>query len=250
MNAGVEARVLRVLSFRVDGPDGAWSDEVVSSATLFFERRTRFDGATYAFGDDARGAWLRAGVDPARTATGVWLREERTRRALFAMRFLAPATSDAAELVTARDANGEYAFRPSGGQTLTFDVGDDDMPESFDSFDDFGRLVVCDTCAIFDVQHHRLAMYPEDSYLALNAWGLLVEARDGHAVVDRVVRGSPAEAANVHEGDRVFRVDDETVTDVQSARTLLARAARRPRRVTLLRNDVDWHAHIEPQMDR
>ncbi|MEI8257499.1 MAG: hypothetical protein WCJ30_17635, partial [Deltaproteobacteria bacterium] len=135
---------VRVTRFRVDAPDGAWTDEVVSGAGLFAERRVRSDGARYAFGEDAGGPWLRVGDGPVRAATGAWLREERTRRALLGLRFLAPRRGDAAELVTAVDTTWEYAFQPEGGRTLTFDVGGDDLPGAFDSFDDYGRIVACD----------------------------------------------------------------------------------------------------------
>ena len=135
----------RVLRFSVDGPNGRWTHEIAVGQGLFAERRTRFDGDSYTFGEDTRGPWMRVGDGPVREASDEWRREERTERGLFGLRFLMPSHGDAAEILQDTGRGWEYEFQPAGGHTLVF-AGNDEQhePVMFDSFDDFGRLVVCE----------------------------------------------------------------------------------------------------------
>lgn len=244
---------VRVTRFRIDAPDGAWTDEVVSGAALFAERRMRSDGAHYAFGEDSRGPWLRVGDGPTREATGAWLREERTQRALMGLRFLAPRRGDAAELVTAVDDAWEYAFQAEGGQTLTFDVQGNDLPGAFDRFDDFGRLVVCEDVrwlrdAVTSVlararcrtspgsyeyvsRPFSLRLLQTDAWPDLDAlpWAIAPVAREPASRIDHAVEVHPASELQitlevVANGDHVSLVLDSgatyTVLDGTTARRL------------------------------
>ncbi len=138
-SGGVPSGAPRLLRYAVDGHDGAWVDEIVSGRDVVASRRTRHDGQRYAFGLDARGAWLAVGDRPAVTVAGDWAIEARALRALHQLSFAQ------VEEISRDRKEWELAVLPDGGQRLTLFVDRQRMQASeLDTLDAWARIHTCD----------------------------------------------------------------------------------------------------------
>ena len=134
-----------VLRVDVVGRQGRWTHDIAFGPGWFAERRTRADGATFAFGEDAAGAWLRVGGAPVRAADAAWKSLARTEAVLWSASFARPGPRDHASFLGRSDAGWELAVRPDGGATLTLLVARQSwLPVELDVADEMHRLVACD----------------------------------------------------------------------------------------------------------
>jgi len=140
---------LTTLRYAVESHDGHWTYEILVGPRVYAERRVRADGRSeYAFGEDARGPWLRVRDGAPHVAGPTWRAEVRTRAAVFGLAFLEPGPRDEATMVSAWNGTWEYAYRSPGGRTVTLAIDDrTHEPRSFDGLDGFGRLSMCEDLA-------------------------------------------------------------------------------------------------------
>jgi len=120
----------KYLRYAVESDEGTWTREVVVAPGAYAELRTRrADGTRYAFGRDARGAWLRIGDgEVLDQRDGMWDQEARTGAGLFGLGFARPANEDEATYMGRVAGGWELAYRPAGGRTMTFAIDTGSRP--------------------------------------------------------------------------------------------------------------------------
>jgi len=135
----------RLLLYRVASHDGSWTHEVVMAKHAYAERRTRHDGARYAFGYGTGSAWLAVGDQPATAVDGEWAAQARTNAALHRLSFTRPGDGDEVEYMGRDRAHWELAYRPAGGKTMSFFIDRKrNVPREMDLVDEWTRIVSCD----------------------------------------------------------------------------------------------------------
>ncbi|MEZ4443550.1 MAG: aspartyl protease family protein [Polyangiaceae bacterium] len=154
---GVEARTTRAMAgvevpsgtprrlvYDVDGDGGIWQHEVVVWSGGLAERRTQDTGASYAFGVDDAGAWLRVQDRPVVVVDIGWEGQARREASLHGLRFARPRADDHRETLGRYPTGWDIGFRAADADSMVLSVDQiEALPFAVDTFDPWARVETC-----------------------------------------------------------------------------------------------------------